>query len=228
MATAGGQVPTTRGTRYGNAVLSRWAIDLWQPVALPHVPPPSWSGLGGDAIGADALFVRTDRLDVCCVHLAPDPALGWLRERQVRALDTALRELREPSSPLPAVVAGDFNADPDSNEIRFMSGLCSLDGTSTYFQDAWRVAGDGEGFTLDHTNPFHAAMHLPRRRVDYVFVGDNFLYNEFAGGPGGGTGKVLRASLLGCAPMDGVFLSDHFGLLVDIAWPNRNGPNAAR
>ena len=44
---------------------------------------------------------------------------------------------------MPPILCGDFNAEPDSDEIRFLCSLTALDGRTTFFQDAWRVAGDG-------------------------------------------------------------------------------------
>ena len=43
------------------------------------------------------------------------------------------------------ILCGDFNAQPDSDEIRFLSGFTVLEGRTTYYQDAWRVAGEGTG-----------------------------------------------------------------------------------
>ena len=47
-----------------------------------------------------------------------------------------------PKGGFPPVVVGDFNAEPDSDEIRFMRGAHAIGGKSVYFNDAFRVAGD--------------------------------------------------------------------------------------
>ena len=71
----------------------------------------------------------------------------------------------------PPILAGDLNADPESTEIRFLRGLTSLAGRSTYFQEAWDVAGDGgRGFTWDHRNSYAAITFEPSRRIDYVLA----------------------------------------------------------
>ena len=63
-------------------------------------------------------------------------------------------------------------------KARFLTGLQSLEGRSTYFQDAWALAGDGSlGYTWDPANPFAAPLHLHPKRVDYVLVGDHFPFN---------------------------------------------------
>src|SRR4029077_3743126 len=96
---------------------------------------------------------------------------GYVRERQVLLVDDFARELAAKAD-LPPILLGDFNAHPDSTEMRFLRGLASLDGRSTYFQDAWDIAGaGGPGFTWDNCNRFAACAYEPNRRIDYVLVG---------------------------------------------------------
>jgi endonuclease/exonuclease/phosphatase family metal-dependent hydrolase len=59
-----------------------------------------------------------------------------------------------PENGFPPIIVGDFNAEPGSDEIRYMTGLHSLHGESVPFLDAWAVAGDhslpgeeGQGIT---------------------------------------------------------------------------------
>ena len=47
-----------------------------------------------------------------------------------------------PKQGFPPVVVGDFNAEPDSDEMRFLRGGHALGDRSVYFNDAFRVAGD--------------------------------------------------------------------------------------
>src|SRR5690242_11334967 len=69
---------------------------------------------------------------------------GVARERQVVAIDEAIRVHRDNTSP-PQILCGDFNATPDSDEIRFLRGLTTLAGKRTHFQDAWmRIHGNAE------------------------------------------------------------------------------------
>ena len=118
---------------------------------------------------------------------------------------------------MPAILCGDFNAEPNSDEIRFLTSLTALDGRTTYWQDAWRVAGDGPGWTQDwRGNPIGSGMNLPRKRIDYVFVGDPF----WRAGDGG---RVLSAALAFHEPLTGIVASDHAGLVVDVVWPQRPG-----
>jgi endonuclease/exonuclease/phosphatase family metal-dependent hydrolase len=116
---------------------------------------------------------------------------------------------------MPAILCGDFNAEPESDEIRFLCSLAVLDGRTAFYQDAWRVAGEGPGYTQDwRTNPIAAALNVHRKRIDYVFVGDPFQRR-------GGAGRVLTAELAFHESRTGTLASDHAGLVVDVVWPDR-------
>jgi endonuclease/exonuclease/phosphatase family metal-dependent hydrolase len=210
--------------RFGSAVLSRWAIDgsAYHRLPVGHEPAP----LVRD-VPWELLHVRTAGLDVFSTHLAAPPEDGRHRAKQVIAIDELIRAARGdadvivPFGPrrtgMPAILCGDFNAEPDSDEIRFLCGLTGIDGRWTYYQDAWRVAGDGPGHTQDwRGNALAAGMNIPRKRIDYVFVGDCFLRRGHAG-------RVVSAQLAFHRPLTGVGASDHAGLVVDVAWPERPG-----
>ena len=117
---------------------------------------------------------------------------------------------------MPAILCGDFNAEPDSDEIRFLSGLATIDGRTTFWQDSWRIAGDGTpGYTQDwRENPIAGFLNVHRKRIDYVFVGDPFLREASAG-------RVLSARMAFDEPRTGIVASDHRGLVVDVVWPDR-------
>ena len=192
------------GGRFGNAVLSRQPIDAEDSRDLP------WRPSEGE-VPRLIVHARTAGVDVFSTHLNWRYEDGWLRERQVEAAADFVAEVADRSLPYPPVVAGDFNAEPDATEIRYLSGLTSINGRSAYFQDAWRVAGgEGPGWTWDNRNPFAAAEHEPDRRIDYVFVGWR---------RAGGAGRVTSAQVVCDRSLTGTFASDHFGVLADIADP---------
>jgi endonuclease/exonuclease/phosphatase family metal-dependent hydrolase len=113
----------------------------------------------------------------------------------------------------PPILCGDFNAEPESDEIRFLKGFATIDGRTTFWQDAWDVAGDGgSGLTQDwRTHPIAASLNVHRKRIDYVFVGDPFRRE-------GDAGRVLSASVVCNEPLTGVQASDHMGVFVEISW----------
>jgi endonuclease/exonuclease/phosphatase family metal-dependent hydrolase len=135
------------------------------------------------------------------------------RERQMLALTELDARHR---TELPSIIAGDFNASPNAASIRFMRGLQSLDGRSVHYNDAWDVAGEGDGDTWTEHNP-NARHEIDRiigqpnhaRRLDYIFVGGWDAHPK-------ATARMLSARLVFDRPVDGVWLSDHFGVLAEI------------
>ena len=109
---------------------------------------------------------------------------------------------------LPPVLCGDFNATPDFDEVRSISGKRDSLVPNLVLLDAWEFTKPGEpGYTWDQRNPHVEATHEPSARIDYVFVGM---------ASGAGRGKPKNAWLFGDSPIDGVWPSDHFGVCVDL------------
>jgi endonuclease/exonuclease/phosphatase family metal-dependent hydrolase len=211
--------------RFGSAVLSRWPIDDLVHHPLPVADPDDGSFVA--SVPWELVHARTAGLDVFTCHLASAPLDAHHRRLQVLAIDEAitaargdlddLTKARQGRAAMPAILCGDFNAEPDSDEIRFLTSLTAIDGRLAFYQDAWRVAGDGPGLTQDwRTNPIAAGLNVHRKRIDYVFVGDPFQRV-------GGAGRVLRADLAFHEPLTGTVASDHAGLVVDVLWPSRPG-----
>jgi endonuclease/exonuclease/phosphatase family metal-dependent hydrolase len=188
----------TSATRFGNAVLSRRPIEATSSVRLPYVPDER-------EVQRVVVHARTGGIDVFSTHLAWQLHDAALRERQVRALVKFVSERTDPAAPFGPVVAGDFNSEPDSTAVRYLCGLASMDGASTYLQDAWRLAGDaGHGVTWSNRNPHAALDGEPDRRIDYVFSGFH--------GPTG-AGRPVECRVVAAEPAEGVWPSDHFGVL---------------
>src|SRR5262249_26550635 len=106
-----------------------------------------------------------------------------------------------------------------SDEIRWLSGLCTLAGRRVFYQDAWATAAVVEaaadsaaraGVTWARRNPYRARMGWlrPDRRIDYLFV--------TAARPDGGGGVRAARVVFDRADSEGVFPSDHFGVLADV------------
>ncbi len=115
--------------------------------------------------------------------------------RITNAIEVA-RFVRDRSGDQPAVLMGDLNAEPDTPPMRFLLGKETIDGESADFVDCWTQANpDESGYTY--------ASFDPVRRIDYV-LGRNL--------PSG----VLSASIIGGEPVDGIYPSDHMGIVVDL------------
>lgn len=191
---------------FGNAVCSRWPIVAREETRLPD---------NGDDEHRVALSVTIDApfgaLSVTSTHLNWKLHHGFVRERQVAALADAVVR-RRPRGGFPPVVVGDFNAEPDSSEIRFMTGLHPIDGRSVLFYDAWRVAGDGgPGATWSNRNPFARIALEPDRRIDYVFAG-----YPVRTGADHGLGHIESCRVVCDEEVDGVCPSDHYGVLAEL------------
>jgi endonuclease/exonuclease/phosphatase family metal-dependent hydrolase len=186
---------------FGNAVLSRSAIDVEHSMDLAGETRP-------DDVRRCIVHAHTAGVDVFATHLNWRFDDGITRETQVQEVATFIDEHADAESALPPILAGDFNAEPDSTEIRFLTGTATLGGRSVYYQDAWRVAGArGPGWTWDNRNPYAHTVREPDRRIDYVFVG--WRHNA--------KGRVESARVVCDRALTRTFASDHFGLVADIA-----------
>lgn len=186
---------------FGNAAASRWPISQREELRLPD---------GGDDERRVALSVTVDApvgpVSFTVTHLNWKLHHGAVRERQVVELcDLVLR--RRPRGGFPPVLVGDFNAEPDSAEIRYVSGLQSIDGRSVHLRDAWRSAGRGDGLTWSNRNDYARPWLEPDRRIDYVFVGPP---------AAGGLGWIEEARVVCAESEGGVWPSDHFGVYAEL------------
>ena len=194
--------------KFGNAVLSLWPIDEQHDRDLTSNPPGRL-----DEVQRLVLHARTNGCDIFTTHLVWRYDEGHIREREVVELDDFVRTHPDPDASLPPIVCGDFNAEPDSTEIRFLTGSTSLNGRSTYYQDAWRVAGGrGDGFTWDNRNTNAAVEHEPDRRIDYIFSG-------WRKDDTSGAGRIAFAAVVCDRALTGAFASDHFGLFAEVETP---------
>jgi endonuclease/exonuclease/phosphatase family metal-dependent hydrolase len=193
---------------FGNAVASRWPLVGREEQRLPD---------RGDAETRSALHVDVDaplgRVAFTCTHLHWRFHHGDTRLRQVQALATRVIA-RRPKGGFPPIVAGDFNAEPEWDEIRYLTGGHAIDGKTVYFHDAWRVAGRGApapgeppGCTWSNRNPYARLALEPDRRIDYVFAG----YPTSRG-----LGRIERCTVVLDDAVDGVWPSDHFGVLAEL------------
>jgi endonuclease/exonuclease/phosphatase family metal-dependent hydrolase len=203
--------------RFGSAILSRRPIERSR---LDLLPADSRNGVPDVyRMAMELLSVRTGGVDVYSTHLAPPPAQAYHRIEQVLFIDDVIR-LRQRSSDLVGpILCGDFNAEPDSDEIRFLGSLATINGTSTYYQEAWRAtAQPGLGITADpRVNKTAAYLNVPPKRIDYIFAADAFFRR-------GGGGLITHVERCFDEPRTGVYASDHFGLMAELVWPDRTEP----
>lgn len=195
-----------------NAVLSRWPLTIerlcplpdehgeptWRHVVLTRVHRPTEEGgpfiAAGTHIehGLEQSARRSTQLTALVNHLA-----------EVLGDETQRRES------LPAILAGDLNCVPESDEYRRATGLSAGAIPGFTLVDAWTAAGNTDpGHTWSARNPLvpRLAIH-PHRRLDYVMVSTPRR---------AGTGHVHTCSLAGTEAVDGVWASDHFAVVAEV------------
>jgi endonuclease/exonuclease/phosphatase family metal-dependent hydrolase len=187
-----------RGARVGSDVTARAREFPWGGTVLVEVPAPP---LG-------PFFV---------VHHKPVFQLDFTREREMHAVAAARLVDEVVADPdRHVVLLGDFDARPDEASMRFWTGRQSLDGVNVCYHDAWESAhGDDLGHTFTPENPLVRDGDMPLvrgRRIDYVLV---------RGGHFGPTLQVLGCERAFAEPVDGVQASDHYGIVADLAVPDR-------
>jgi endonuclease/exonuclease/phosphatase family metal-dependent hydrolase len=144
------------GPLLGNALLTRLPVRRRAMVALPP------DGVEPRSLLCALVDAPDGALPVFVTHLAWEHHLGAVRARQVRAVLAGVDRFVASGPPaLPAVLMGDFNTAPGTDELR------PLDAG---WVDAWSVAGDGPGVTFDPENDYVREWKEPPRRLDYVFV----------------------------------------------------------
>lgn len=192
------------GLGFGNAVLSRWPIEDWETTSLP--------GELETGEGRHALYAKVNgprgALPVFNTHLNWRFEHSHIRQQQVADLTRFVDRMRPWA--FPPILCGDFNAEPDAEEMRMLTGLTTCPVEGLVFHDAWRVAGDGSsGMTWDNTNPYVSATFEPDRRIDYVLAG----LPEARG-----AGHIIDCRVAGHEPMDGVWPSDHHAVLAELRY----------
>ena len=199
------------GVRFGNAVLSRWPITGRDVLTLPA---PDHQQESRTCVRADIDGPRGG-LQVFSTHLNWRFDQSETRQHQVRAIARFVSAARSQADrAMPPILCGDFNADPDSDEMRMLTGKAATPVPKLVFHDAWDVAGEASsssttGATWTNANPYARLDLEPDRRIDYVLVGWP---------KAGGAGHVTRCTVECAEPVDDVVPSDHLGVLAELRY----------
>jgi endonuclease/exonuclease/phosphatase family metal-dependent hydrolase len=211
-----GEGSMTKPGQEGLAIITRAPLEESRALPLPEPRTADTRLLLSGRVTTDGgpVWVHTTHL-----HYRLDD--GVAREKQVLAIDAEIRALgRDKDSP-PQILCGDFNATPDSDEMRFLRGLTTLDGRRTHWQDAWLrlhrecQPGDGpeHGITWssenEHTRPLRS-LDIDRR-IDYVFVTSR----KKDGRATVHASHVMMTEREGQGA-DAICASDHYGVMADV------------
>src|SRR5215218_38020 len=154
--------------QYGTAILSAWPLSASQNILLPRASPDAEQrGLLVADVDLDGVPFR--------IH---NTHLGVSAEERRLQVEAILGEADRTSGP--HALLGDLNARPDAPELAPLFER---------FDDAWSLAGDGDGFTFPASEP--------KARIDYVLVS-----------------LQLRVRRVGVPALQG---SDHLPLVAEVA-----------
>ncbi len=190
-------------TGFGNAILSRWPIAEQDEV--------TFTGLEETGENRNAIYGLIEgprgNIPVFCTHLNYKYEQSHIRQQQV----AELAEFVDSKRPwkFPPVVCGDFNAEPDSDEMRMLVGLTTVPVKDLCFVDAWNVAGEGAGVTWSNNNAFAVEEFEPDRRIDYILVG----HPKYRG-----AGHVTDCVVTGDQPVNGITPSDHYAVMAKLRY----------
>lgn len=194
------------GVDWGMAILSRWPVLEKDGQVLPSMP--SDDGSRDCKVMRARLDGPSGVVDVYNTHLSWRPEESAIRQKQVSFIAELVKETCQ--GPVPPIVCGDFNAIATADEIRMLTGEAPVPVDGLYFFDAWRAAGNTDaGFTWDNANPLTNKALQPNRRLDYIFVGEPA---ENA------AGHILSAERVAMQATNGLYPSDHFGVLAELRY----------
>ena len=173
----------------GLAILSRWPIAFHDIVSLPH---PDLFGLAVRSVLVAGAQTELGELQFFCSHWTIDKN-EIVKADQAAA---ALEFIESLPSAWPGFFAGDLNAQPDSLAMQVLRGEAEHQGQSGNLIDAWVAAnGDAPGYT-------HSAQN-PQKRIDYIYEVPS----------DGWEVTTDSCELVFTEPVDGVWVTDHIGLL---------------
>ncbi len=198
------------GVRAGNAIIARWPIIATEVRALPRDAGDAHDDEGEERL---CVFAEVDGprgpIQMYCAHLSWRDDHSAIRQAQVAEICRLVRE-RKPRT-FPAVLCGDLNSEPESDEVRMLTGHAAVPVPGVMFRDAWIEAGHdrARGYTADNVNPWISGLLGRDQRIDYILVGTPKL---------GGVGHVVSAQLAGNNPIDGCWPSDHFAVVAELRY----------
>jgi len=187
----------------GLGVMTRWPITGHNVIALTAGGEPDERRIALRA----TIATPAGTLPLITTHLNWRLDHSAVRQQQVRQIIRLAAEDDNPGT-LPAVACGDFNAVPESDEIRMLTGLTTVPDPGIVFQDAWTTGGDGTpGYTWSHVNPHAARERYGPGRIDYILIRWR----------PGRHGPVLATALVN-GHHHGTWASDHAGIVTSLTF----------
>lgn len=172
----------------GPCVLSRWPIVDSKSVSLPH---PQQSGLVLRQAIAARVQWRHGLLTMVSTHFSNGAdAANDRTDQAVKAYGL----VREYAGALPVFMGGDFNSTPDTAAMKFLRGEQAVGNVSGAMLDSWHEA-----------RPQEPGETASEGRIDYLYVDL----------PVKGAVHVADCEIVLNQPTNGIYPSDHFGVLCE-------------
>lgn len=184
------------GQRALLSVISRWPL---RNVITRPLPSQLARSQGRGMLGV-IVDHPAGPLPLVTTHLNSSPTGSGDRVVEVRAVAELAGELAGTAdADLGPIVTGDFNAEPESDELRLLGGLLTAPAVPGLgLEDAWHFADPaGPGYTWRRENSF-LDPGTRSARIDYILVGL--------------ATRVLGARMIGVDPIDGLHPSTHTGV----------------
>jgi endonuclease/exonuclease/phosphatase family metal-dependent hydrolase len=203
----------------GCSLVSRWPVARVDEIDLCVTDRVDPTDFPGRSMAAE---FDTPVGPVLFVNHKPNWQITYERERELQALEAARAiERLVGDRAMHVVLAGDFDARPETGSVRFWTGRQSLADLSVNYQDAWEFTHPNEpGYTFTAAeNPLVVAeadwARIPPRRIDYIMVRCD---------ERGPTLRIESCARLFDKPVAEVFATDHFGVTADLISP-ATGPS---
>lgn len=151
-----------------------------------------------------------------------DKILSMGSTRRLNEVDVLLDNVSELPKSVPIVLGGDFNAEstsPEVEEVKRQGGFASVVSNDlSYTWDSNRNPNinfstqmvDADGEELDFADKLSAVYDRKPRIIDYIFISDSLR-----------TGEGLDSRVVLDSVENGLYTSDHFGVMADIGFPLR-------
>ena len=189
------------GVSFGNAIITKFPISSHKKISFNTTPDKDEKRF---LLHLELEYKNKISINVFCTHLNYKYEHQPERMRQVKQIMEYMSQLKP--SKFPIILCGDFNADPDSDEIRTITGLTKPI-NDIVLRDAWKLVNrDDPGYTWSNENNWANKTLEQDRRIDYVFLGKS--------GPNG-LGYPIDCKIIG-NQKNKFFPSDHYGLVAHL------------
>ncbi len=198
---------------FGNAIATRTNEKAHGTIVLPGKKDD-------EPRNAAYLIAEINKKRICFVstHLNWEPSDGLTRKIQIKHLIESTNKLALKFNAIPIIV-GDFNAEPDSDEIKYL--LHSNKKKESYFKfhDVWKMKNPNQHFnkfTIDIENPFVSSQKNKKKRIDYIFIGTigEIEQSEIV---------INSCNIEKCNNHRGEYASDHYGISISIEFKSIEG-----